>query len=279
MLSKLIKHEFKATARYFLPLFVIVLLLTPITRLTHELGQFKGYLQFIPRIITFAYVASIMVIIAACILIIIYRFYKSMVTEEGYLMHTLPVTPAQHIWSKLLVSSFWSIASMLVVWLSLIIMFYEAGDFSEFFRDFRKIFSELSSPAYADLHFNMILIIIEVIILILIGLITGPLVFYASIAIGQVISKNKALGSIAGYFIIQFATQIITIISFIAIGSSMNDFFDPYQYSMDYAQSNLLISSAIARQILPAAIVFILVMSTVYFVFTNYVFKRKLNLE
>ncbi|MFA9465971.1 MAG: hypothetical protein ACERKN_16950 [Velocimicrobium sp.] len=265
MLGKLCKHEIKATARYFLPLFLIALVLTPITRFTVSLGDFPGILKFIPVVIIFAYVASLIVVAAASVLLIVHRFYKSMVTEEGYLMHTLPVSSEMHIFAKLIISSLWMVASTLVIVLSLFLMFFTPDRFSHLLNEWHSLWNSIA--LYGSTA-QITLTIIEIIICMLIGIFTSPLIFYASIALGQVISKNKVIGSVAGFFIIQIASQILGVIAMIPLGYTMD--------SIDTVSTQI---SVMTNLFLPFCIIIALVSSIILFLITDFIFKKKLNLE
>lgn len=50
---------------------------------------------------------SVMALAAVTVVVIVYRFYKNLLGSEGYLMHTLPVTVHQLIWSKLIAAVVW----------------------------------------------------------------------------------------------------------------------------------------------------------------------------
>ena len=122
MLAKLIKHEFKATARVFVPMLGTVLALTAATALTVKLGGILvlpggtglggpvlGLVSGLLCLLTFFAMMAMMV---AVMVITIQRFYKNLLGDEGYLMFTLPVTPAQHITAKLTVGTVWTILSL-----------------------------------------------------------------------------------------------------------------------------------------------------------------------
>lgn len=266
MLGKLIKHELKATARYFLPLFLIAIVLTPITRFTLWIGNYPKILQFIPTVIVFVYVASLIMVASASILLIIYRFYKSMVTDEGYLMHTLPVSSESHILSKLTVASIWTISSWLVIFISIFGMFFTPDRLSLL----------LDKLSYAWFYFNttvnsslMALLIIEIIFIVILGIFTAPMIYYASIAIGQVISKNKILGSIIGFFIIQVVSQIISVILMVPIGF----------YGDRVSDSANSMLSFFVNFFFPVTILLAVFTQIILFGITDYIFKKKLNLE
>lgn len=266
MLGKLIKHELSATTRYFLPLFLIAIVLTPITRLTVMTGDFPGVLKFIPIIIVFAYIVSLIVIVCASGLLIVYRFYKSMVTDEGYLMHTLPVSMESHIVAKLVVSSIWIISSFLVIALSIFMMFYTPERFSDMMYGLNSVWD---SAIHSSSSFHLGMIIIELVFLVLFGIFTSPLIFYASIAIGQVILKNKVLGSIVGFFIIQFVMKISSAIFMVPFGA----------YSERFSDTADSIFPFLGTTVFPLSIFFTIITQVIFFGITDYIFKKKLNLE
>ena len=104
MLKKLIKYEWKDTRRLLLPinLAIIVLTLVGCAMLSTSIFDSKESLIFsIPLLLL--YVLSIMAFSSVTIIYIYVRFYKNLYTAEGYLMHTLPVTPMQLFHSKLIV--------------------------------------------------------------------------------------------------------------------------------------------------------------------------------
>ncbi|MGC6178093.1 hypothetical protein [Lacrimispora sp. 38-1] len=266
MLGKLMKHELKATARYFLPLFLIAIVLTPITRFTLWIGNYPPILQFIPTVIVFIYVASLIVVASASILLIIYRFYRSMVTEEGYLMHTLPVSTESHIFSKLTVASIWTISSWLVIMVSICGMFFTQERFSTLTDKLSYVWYQFNTTVNSSM---LVLFIFEIAFLLLLGVFTAPLIYYASIAIGQVISKNKILGSIAGYFIIQIVSQIIGVIAMVPLG---------FYGDMVSDTANSLMAF-FTNFFFPFTILFAVITQLILFGITDYIFKKKLNLE
>ncbi|MDW2799490.1 hypothetical protein RZO55_18105 [Clostridium boliviensis] len=266
MLGKLIRHELKATARYFLPLFLIAIALTPITRFTLWIGNYPPILQFIPTVIVFLYVATLIIVASASILLIIHRFYKSMVTDEGYLMHTLPVSTESHIISKLTVASIWTVSSWLVIFISIFGMFYTSDLFSVLTDKLSYAWFYINTTMNSSL---LVLFIIEFLFMFLFGIFTSPLIYYAAIALGQVISKNKILGAIIGYFIIQIASQIIGVIVMVPLGV--------YGDKLNESANSIL--AFFANFFFPIMILFAVFMQLLLFGITDYIFKKKLNLE
>lgn len=261
MLGKLLKHELKATVRYFAPLFLAVLILTPITRLVTSLDVFDGYLAIIPGFFTILYVISIIAITLVTTVVIIMRFYKNLICDEGYLMHTLPVTATQHILSKTITSFIWNIASILITCLSLFGFFYTPERFS-------LIKSGLDT---GWMMFNAELggvgkpFIILTVIVTIIGLVSNCLYFFVSIALGQVLSRHKIIGSFAAALVINMVTQLVTSIVIVPFTLLLgSDTQDPM---------------LLTQVIYPVTIVLTIIFSVLYFLGTKYILEKKLNLE
>ena len=122
MLGKLMKHEFKATAKLFLPLLTAVLALLGGFQVIFLLvkwlmGNNDSHPLVTVLFALFAVLAALALIalLAVIVIVAIQRFYKNLLGDEGYLMFTLPATPGQQILSKLLVSLAWSLAGIVVV--------------------------------------------------------------------------------------------------------------------------------------------------------------------
>ena len=58
---------------------------------------------------------ALLAMLAVIVIVAVQRFYKNLLGDEGYLMFTLPATPGQQIFSKLLVSLVWSLMGIVVV--------------------------------------------------------------------------------------------------------------------------------------------------------------------
>lgn len=261
MLSKLLKHEFKATARLLLPLYLVLFVLTIVERVAISLNL-KGSLEIIPGFSTFAYFLSIIAIAVVSCVIIILRFYKNLMTDEGYLMFTLPVNPQQLINSKLLVSFVWIVVSVVFIIVSLFGAFITKERFDLFIDGFRMLYTQMKHEFGVV---NMNLFLIEFIVLMILGIINNILVIYASIAIGQLFNGHKVLGSFAAYIGISTVLQIIVTISFVILGVLFNKSFEEI--------------NALPQIIFPLTIVYTLLTNILFYFVTNYIFKKKLNLE
>lgn len=96
MLGKLLKYEFKASARLFLLLYGALLLVTIINsvllRIGDNLSEANWVYSLAQGIVMFSYIMLILAVAITTIVVIIMRFYKNLMGDEGYLMFTLPVS-------------------------------------------------------------------------------------------------------------------------------------------------------------------------------------------
>ncbi|HHV10342.1 MAG TPA: hypothetical protein GXX75_08715 [Clostridiales bacterium] len=261
MLGKLLKHELKATGRLLLPLFLILAVLTVMNRIVSYLDIFKGVLSVIPGLIIFAYTISIIAVFVVTSVLIIYRFYKNLMTDEGYLMFTLPAKTRELIDSKLIISFLWSLVSIAAVILSLIVVFSGYSYYPDMKHALAMLFRELASSLgnYATLFY------VELIVMTLLSIINSTLMIYVSIAIGQLINGHKIIGSIGAYIGLSTVLQVLSValmaIANLAFGNTFQDI------------------TSVPRIIFPFSLAFQLVTSIAFYLGTDFLFKRKLNLE
>ena len=120
MLRKLLKHEFRATGRIMLPVIGILLATSVAANLSlrYLLGSNAWFFSMLGILLLTAFGFAIFGVFIVSFILMIQRFYKNLLQDEGYVMLTLPVSIHQHIWSKLIVSSVWFIVTALAVILS-----------------------------------------------------------------------------------------------------------------------------------------------------------------
>ncbi len=261
MLGKLFKHEMKATARLLLPIYIVLAAFTIMDRIVISLDIFHGVFVIIPGFITIGFVLSIAAIIIVSFVIIIHRFYKNLITDEGYLMFTLPVRTRELINSKLFAGVIWTIASSLAAIAAILIVVTARMDYHDFWSGFRIACQQFNN----ELGGLGTLMIIEFIVLIIISVFNGVLMIYVSIAIGQLFNGHKIIGSFAAYIGISFAIQIITTVLMVVGGLAFETYFTEI--------------GSLPHLVIPFYIVFMVILTGLFYFGTDYIFKRKLNLE
>ena len=145
MLRKLLKHEFRATGRIMLPLYLI-LLATAIGANFSTRGLLETDLKVLDLLGGLLVMAFAVAIIAVCVMsmvVMVQRFYKNLLQDEGYVMMTLPVSVHQQVWSKLIVSAVWFALTIVMVCLACLIMAFDVELVQQIAAGFRELFQEI----------------------------------------------------------------------------------------------------------------------------------------
>ena len=121
MVKKLLKYEILAYLRVWLPVELILLAVATFARLLQFLESDQVIYEIAISLITIMYIGCISASIVFTYIFAFIRYYKNLFTSEGYLSFTLPVTPAQHIWVKLLTSVLFTVGSAVVAIISFMI--------------------------------------------------------------------------------------------------------------------------------------------------------------
>ncbi|SDM52104.1 hypothetical protein [Acetanaerobacterium elongatum] len=267
MLGKLLKYEWKATSRVFLPFYGAILLFAIVNRFFFMLNQGnteKGGLLAIPSgLAMMVYVLAIAATFILTFVVMIQRYYKNLLGDEGYLMFTLPVTPQQNIVAKLLMSVAWEVISFLVVILSLFAMLAQA-DFFEKFNQLITAFYNWSVP------FDKNVFIAWMVASVFVSLFSSILYIYASISIGQLFTRHKLIASFGAFIALNFVSQLVSSI-IVAIIYVIN----PNGINIDESQLTTGLMSLFFGSILLLNILF----GIGYYIISNVILNKKLNLE
>ena len=260
MLKKLLKYELKATARIFLPLYVVLLSFSLINRFITSLSSVEGQP---PQVISMIIYISILVAMSVITFImVIQRFYKNLLSEEGYLMFTLPTEAWKHIVSKLMVAILWVLTSGLAALLSIFIISANESTLREFmiaitlFTDNLSIYLNASTAIFA----------LELLLIGLISLISGVLIIYASIAIGHLFNQHRIIASIGAFVVLSNISQIL----FVVLGSVL---------SFNINLNSIETIGPFVHLAMLLVILFYGLFGAGYFIITNYILSKRLNLE
>jgi hypothetical protein len=265
MLRKLLKYETKATARIFLPLYAVLFSIALINRLISSLSPLEVQA---PKIISMIIFITILVgMFVVTFVMMLQRFYKNLLSEEGYLMFTLPTLPWKLIMSKLLVAVMWTVTSGIAAYISIFIIFMNLESISFLFTALIEFVGEL----YALFGLSSFLFIAEILLTILMSLASGILIFYASMAIGHLFNRHKILASIGAFIALSTITQILFVLLVSILPSIPNDIL--------FGLTNLLNPEASMHLAVWFAILTAGILATCYFVITNYILSNRLNLE
>ena len=267
MLSKLLKYEFRATGRIMLPVYALLLVTAGGTSVTGSLmGRYpeSTVLSIFRTLFMTLFAFTTFGVLLLTLVLMVYRFYKNLMTDEGYLMFTLPVSRSQLIWSKLLVALVWSVLSTVLAalaWMAEISVVGRENVFSLIAQGLRSLRQHLSG--------NLTGCAAALVVLCLVSCLVSFLKFYAAISLGHSFSNHKILLSVVFY--IGFGIAVQTILSVVTAAGIRSD-VDP-DFWADPPAAVLLsyvIWGTAAWSVLECA---------AYYILTLLTLKKRLNLQ
>ena len=281
MLRKLMKYEFQATARYFLPMYLLLLVLALVTRLTFSLAFMqtdntfvKSFLVDMPSVVMgFAYGAGLLAVYVITLLIIVQRFYKNLLGDEGYLMFTLPVTPVQHLWSKILTAFVWCIGGILITLLSFVVLFAD----STFFVDLVDFVASLGESMWKEAPHSWVLLLLFLILLVT-SLLHAILAIYGAIVLGCQAKKYRILAGIGVYLIFSVVEQFLSsmaLTTLVLIPDFPMGLIHFFGYSNETTEAVLLV----VELVLGGMILYNILLGGGYYILNRQMLKKRLNLE
>ena len=207
MLGKLIKHEFRATGRLMAPLFGALLLLAVFVRVSDLIlsaADAPVFFEALNALLLIAYVLALLGVMVFSTVLMIKRFHQNFLTDEGYLMFTLPTSVHSLLWSKLITAALFFIFTFLAEALSVAIVVWQGGMAADIYHGFASFFQELNGYYMA----NGVAFALETLALLFVSLLVTCLLFYAPMSIGYSFANHKGLLSVVFYFVIQAILQI-----------------------------------------------------------------------
>nr|WP_303243995.1 ABC transporter permease [uncultured Cellulosilyticum sp.] len=262
MLGKLLKYEFKATSRTFVPLYIALVLVAIINNL------------FMTNDISFGFGIMIMIMVGLFIalgvltlVVLIQRFNKNLLGDEGYLMFTLPVKPYQLILSKLLITVFWTIISGIIAIITFIIL---VGGFNfTFIKEFftvlftqMDVISNAIGTAMQEEAFRQALVMMITFCFIALFTYVGSILeIYLALSIGQlpVFSKHRGITAFVAFFVINSILQMLVMF----VGGT-------FMHTFSILSPGMLCTLGILGSLLVDVILFFII---------NYILNKHLNLE
>lgn len=265
MVKKLFKHEFAAYWRVLIPAWIALMGVAVLGRLIQFLEQDSTIYSIVSGSSIVFYCIAILVAFAFPFVFAIIRFYRNLFSGEGYLSFTLPVTPAQHIWVKVLTAVSLQLVSIAVILLSAAVM--TAGELLvEIGKAIGYLFSQIQQ--YMGSHLGWFML--EAVLLFLLILLYESMFFDTCIALGQLFRKNRVLAAVGvyfGFYVVEqvVGTCVIIVASFIN-WESMWEFFAENPYLCAHLGMWFLI-------------LFTTVLSLALYFVTHTILCKRLNLE
>lgn len=276
MLKKLFVHEWKACWRLMAAVNGIVLIITFIGMILFRndfwrMMESDAYPSTIVGVGMLLYFMLYMISVGALSFVVsLYfyvRFYSNLYTDQGYLMHTLPVTPGQLIWSKAFVGVLWHFISCIVLMFSVVAFMFSmiAGidgvTVADIWRSIEIDIDEIGLTAVLAILLIILLIVASCFVTIFFG--------YTAVSIGQLFKKQKILGAIGAYIVIYLVMQFVSSVATIPL----MEWFEKMDQLANGPSDWMVIGVLFG-----VLIVVCLVAAGLYFL-NEHIMKYKLNLE
>ena len=223
MLGKLIKYEWKSVCQVGLILLGAIAMATLMGLLGFQAPMWNSMrsdssfgavtMNIVGVMALLFYVLLLVGAVYAIFIYIVVHFYRSMYTDEGYLLHTLPVTENQILVSKILVGSVWIVLIFLGVILSLLTFFCflmsavtgeSIGEVLKEISSLKDLLQYLFSEDILDVG-SCLSLVLNVVI----GVPAGLTIFFGAVSLGQLFSKHRVLMAILCYMGIAVVTGIL----------------------------------------------------------------------
>lgn len=257
MLGKLLKYEIPAMGRKLLPLYAAWAATALLLGLTTQSADSKN--EFMVVISALLYTAIATTIFVMTIIMIVQRYSNSLLGDEAYFNHVLPVTVAEHIGNKAISATLWIFVTLLVAIFTGILIGIGALIVSGEFISLRELirgFYEIELPKHFGLY------VIEVLLLTITGTVKTIMQIYAAITIGHQVPNRTTLASIGAYILIMIFES--------SVGRALLPLFINLEYNADgFVNFN--------RVFIPGFIMAV-IFSVIYFFICKYLMENRLNL-
>lgn len=282
MLGKLMKYEWKGLKK---PLLILLLVLTGITVLTGILiltinpkyDEVTFGLSVVFTLLSvFLYYFGIIACSMGTMLVIAIRFYKTCYTDEGYLTHTLPVSPKQLVAAKTLTSVLcyllmWLFIGLTAVLLGSIFLTHMINlgelDLSEFSAD---ILAEIGAGFKSSFGVSFGGYLGYIVFSSIVSAVCSIITTLGCVSLGQLYTKHRVLGAIIAYFAVEAILQFVAYLSTIPMYGKI--------FSAEYTGETIPMFHMISPSLIITLAISVLLAVVMYFV-NLHMMTKKLNLE
>lgn len=269
MLRKLIKYEWQSCARACLPIYAAAIGVALLNALISALGLHNMMHGIPTTLLLVVYGGVIIALFVITGVVLLQRFYKGLLGDEGYLMFTLPVTVSQHIICKAIVGMLMCLLSLITATISACILvgFFQWGQFfgacGQLFESFIQMISD--QPA-------TLLTCIETVLLVVLDLLGTLLFFYLCLAVGHLTNRHRFSFSVLAYFVLSTALTLVFWLT-LEIGNALSIDFALTQWFHSFSPI------AAANIGLTLMVPFCAARAAAFFFVTRFILLKRLNLE
>ena len=230
MFVKGMKYEIRSVARIVLPMLIIFLCAAMlmslgcmldgrVLHLSEKASEGDSLLSAIYSMAEAALVMGTFLLVAVInitvYILIVYRFYTSFFTDEGYLTFTLPLTVDCHLMIKIASMFFWAITSIVTTLVGGLIIFggLYVG-YSDFSEEISIDFSEMLQSIFAQSESFVGAQVVLSILALLMSLIFQSMLIYLAVALGcMLFKKHRLVGSVISIYAVNRIYSFIFTVS------------------------------------------------------------------
>lgn len=262
MLGKLLKFDLKSTLRTFIPMWVLIIILSVINSFTINSNDGMIDDSLAAGLVFFALIILIVVVMVVAICLVIQRFYSSLVKDEGYLTFTLPVSTWQIVLSKGISAVLLILANAIVAVCAALIVSTGSGIW------------EATSVVWNAINFGDTMTLLLYILVLIVFIFQFCNMVFACISIGHMSSKFRVLIALAAYVIISIAFSYLEPV----ILGGVNDFVSVSLFNVSFSNSNgFVVDSSVG--VSAVLLGYYAVRAAIFYFVTTFLLNRRLNLE
>ena len=216
MFAKLLKHEWRAVSGVLSILSLAALgaaaVATVVLRLLLTYGDKAPALSTVGSLLLFGSILALVAYAVGSLFFLLFRFYKSRYTDEGYLTFTLPVSSHQILLSSLLIILAWSTITIIVTFFGLAMITLIGTTTSglintDLLESLWFIAELIGFLMFGQIKAAKVLAGAAIVVSFLMSI----MLMVTAITIGSIVAKkHKVLASVATYYIINMGVSLVT---------------------------------------------------------------------
>ena len=268
MFRKLTYHEFRATGRMMWPYFIGMVLLSLLTRFAAI--PMLNHNDFFPLnllgiLIVMAFFIGMFTLGLAPLIVSAWRFKKNVLSGEGYLTMSLPISTNQLLLSKLLVSAVWYALCAVLLFVCVLLLIGDLNTVAGMPSFVTQVFRVLQK-AHTEQILQVLLAVFELLMNLIAGVVMATLIVYAAYAIGFSANRSKSFLTVVLIFAF-FHAAVYAIVYAIGLSERIGN--------------RWMFESGINGMCAFFGLTFFLmtVVSVIFYAVTHYFIANKLNLE
>lgn len=276
MFTKLVKYDFKSMFRTIAPLllaFIVVGLLAGFTLPGVDNGN-SALVTLAGGVLVILLVGLTVAVYVTTLIVVIRRFYKNLLGDEGYLTFTLPVGPFKILMSKALTAYVCTFISFIAGCISYFLLFFVFVTRSEGLPSFTEFIEKLGHYL-GMIDFNAWSVVAIFVVTVLVQAYTKIVKLYAAMMIGHQFNDHRVFLSFVSYIVLSVIESVCSQVFILVTGTSQSLMGD---IEVNTANGIFDISGT-PSNFLIIALLFDILLAVIYTTVTYILMRDRLNLE